>query len=528
MTPALPATKLLTKSGNACCSSGSWSPIWTTFASAWGTSTTPSHRSSISASCQSCARTRTGMLTSASCRAWVTPSGSSCWPGEKARVLKQMAAHAARDAAGLVLPKRWREKQELLNLFQLMYVKLERGREEPSEDLQAGSSEGDSTNWRGYMEVALFFCTVRAPSGRRTPDDFFGRARAHTPSTGFVRVSLPDFDDVASNGADLPFLWRSYRKRPTGNTSKSLAIESCIVMDLDCHIGHIVGRNGAPREAIVFIHGFNCRFASAAKYMALYAYKMRRDVPIFVFSWPSFQSLDLYEGDQANATWSVRHFASFLKRLMTSYRLERVHVFAHSMGSQVAINGLLRLTGWSPPKGAARPGQLVLAAPDFDTGEFFEAQSDLDKLVDRVSVYCSANDKALRMSERVHGGLPRLGHFRIDSFLSETRHVALSQKVDVIDASGFDKSVVGHDYAFTSTDVIEDVLGVFLDGVSAAARPALRAVHVEKRFLYWRLVGVGKKAPKKREEEVVESQMGAEGMDAEGDPSKLENMKPER
>jgi hypothetical protein len=105
------------------------------------------------------------------------------------------------------------------------------------------------------MEVALFFCTVRAPSGRRTPDDFFGRARAHVPSTGFVRVSLPDFDDVASNGPDLPYLWRSYRKRPTGFTSKSLAIESCIVMDVDCHMGHLVGRNGAPREAIVFIHG---------------------------------------------------------------------------------------------------------------------------------------------------------------------------------------------------------------------------------------------------------------------------------
>jgi hypothetical protein len=105
---------------------------------------------------------------------------------------------------------------------------------------------GDSSHWRGYKEVALFFCTARTPSGRRTPDDFFGTARAHAPSTGFVRVSLPDFDDVASNGSDLPYLWRSYRKRPTGNTSKSLAIESCIVMDVDCHMGHLVGRNGAP------------------------------------------------------------------------------------------------------------------------------------------------------------------------------------------------------------------------------------------------------------------------------------------
>lgn len=65
------------------------------------------------------------------------------WPGEQARVLKEMAAHAARDAAGLVLPKRWREKQELMNLFQQMYLKLERGREEPiSKDLEAESCDG--------------------------------------------------------------------------------------------------------------------------------------------------------------------------------------------------------------------------------------------------------------------------------------------------------------------------------------------------------------------------------------------------
>ncbi|GAQ79085.1 hypothetical protein KFL_000240160 [Klebsormidium nitens] len=438
------------------------------------------------------------------------------WPGKNGRFLKQMAAHAARIATELMLPKGWKEKQELLNLLQLMYVKLEKDREEPSEDLQtmqSGTSNGDSSNGRGYMEVALFFCSVRAPSGRRTPGDFFGKARAHAPSTGFVRVSLPDFDDVASNGPDLPFLWRSYRKRPTGNTSKSIEIESCLVMD----VAHLVGRNGDPREAIVYVHGFNCRFATAAKYMALYAYKLRRDVPIFIFSWPSFKSVDLYEGDQANATWSVRHFASFLERMMTSYRLDKVHVFAHSMGSQVAINGLLRLTGWRAPRGAARLGQLVLAAPDFDTGEFFEAQADLENLVDRVSVYCSANDKALRMSERLHGELPRLGHFRIGSLLSESRHVALSDKVDVIDASGFDKSVVGHAYAFTSTDVIEDVLRVLRDGVTATARPALRAARTDKRFYFWRLVGSGKKEPKKGEEEIVESQLG-EGMDAEGDP----------
>lgn len=64
------------------------------------------------------------------------------WPGKKGQVLKQMAEHAARIAAELVLPKGWKEKQELLNLFQLLYEKLEREGEEPTKIKRSGSSDG--------------------------------------------------------------------------------------------------------------------------------------------------------------------------------------------------------------------------------------------------------------------------------------------------------------------------------------------------------------------------------------------------
>ena len=82
--------------------------------------------------------------------------------------------------------------------------------------------------------------------------------------------------------------------------------------------------------------------------------------------------------------WAAPHFAAFLKQLLTSYRLERVHVLAHSMGSRVALYALARMAGWKAPRGAGRLGQLVLAAPDFDTGEFFGWQAELSGLVRRV------------------------------------------------------------------------------------------------------------------------------------------------
>lgn len=81
--------------------------------------------------------------------------------------------------------------------------------------------------------------------------------------------------------------------------------------------------------------------------------------------------------------WTVPHLVTFLKRLLTSFGLEKVHVFSHSLGSYIALQALIRLAGWRPPRGAARLGQLLLVAPDFDTEEFYELQPDVSKQVRR-------------------------------------------------------------------------------------------------------------------------------------------------
>ena len=135
------------------------------------------------------------------------------------------------------------------------------------------------------MEIGLFFCTLRQPSGRRTPADFFGSERARAPSTGVLRVSLPDFDAVASNSQRLPFDWSYSRTRVTGNTSKKLEVSACIVLDVQ----PLLCNTPRGREATVFVPGFNSSFDWAARKLALYAYKLRRDAPVFLFSWPSFE-----------------------------------------------------------------------------------------------------------------------------------------------------------------------------------------------------------------------------------------------
>jgi esterase/lipase superfamily enzyme len=82
------------------------------------------------------------------------------------------------------------------------------------------------------------------------------------------------------------------------------------------------------------------------------------------------QSYQLYTGDEANAMWAVPHFLHFLEIALTSFGLDKVHIIAHSMGSRVALYSLARLAPELLPEGSAKLGRLVLAAPDFDSGEF--------------------------------------------------------------------------------------------------------------------------------------------------------------
>ncbi|GAQ89328.1 hypothetical protein KFL_005110100 [Klebsormidium nitens] len=394
---------------------------------------------------------------------------------------KELEGAVKEDSVTTALPKQWREEQELRNQFHRLFRKL--GDEEAARALELDGGTG-------YVKVPLFFCTDRQRSDTRTPADLFSTNRARAMSTGIVKVSLPDYHHIASQGAQLPYLWSHSPRRATGKSSNSPEMTACVVMDYEHHVRPALGFGGGPREAAVFVHGFDTDMSWSAKHMGVYAYKMRGRMPFFLYEWPSFQSLQEYGGDEANAMWTVPHFVTFLKRLMTSYGLEKVHVISHSLGTKVALYALVRLAAWRPPRGAARLGQLLLVAPDFDTGEFYEMQPDVSKQVERVSIYCSKNDRPLNLSRKLHGGHHRLGHFNLEVHVAEGRHVALAENVHVIDATGLDKSMAGHTYAFTHPGVMEDVCEVLR---GRTERPELRPEKVDG-FRYFRYVGSDRKA----------------------------------
>lgn len=74
---------------------------------------------------------------------------------------------------------------------------------------------------------------------------------------------------------------------------KAVLIGKCVGFSDDFmryHAIRYMDRVGTGRkEAVLYVHGFNNRFTKAAKKMALCGYKMQTDIPLIMFSWPSFQ-----------------------------------------------------------------------------------------------------------------------------------------------------------------------------------------------------------------------------------------------
>ena len=106
---------------------------------------------------------------------------------------------------------------------------------------------------------------------------------------------------------------------------------------------------------------------------------------------------------------SGRKMADFLDTVVAQSGAERIHLLAHSMGNRALIEALQTyLARRAPDKRQHLFGQIVFTAPDVDRDYFVDAIESLRSSAERVTLYASGNDYALRSSQFVHGA-PRAG-----------------------------------------------------------------------------------------------------------------------
>lgn len=218
----------------------------------------------------------------------------------------------------------------------------------------------------------------------------------------------------------------------------------------------------SPRELLLFVHGYNVTFKDAVQKTGFLAHRLGFPGPAVLFSWPSNGETGEYRDDEISARDALPDFRTFLVDLASRSGAQKIHVIAHSMGARSLTDAVVGAVGGGQLPGASPFGQVVLAAADIDAAEFQQGTgTTLRSVCDGVTLYVSRKDKALVLSEKVHGE-HRVGDCR--------DQITVVAGIETIDASKLPCCLLGHSYYSDSSVVTEDLKKLILEGRSAGAR----------------------------------------------------------
>jgi esterase/lipase superfamily enzyme len=197
---------------------------------------------------------------------------------------------------------------------------------------------------------------------------------------------------------------------------------------------------GSTHPLIVYFHGFNNTFATAAHRAAIFAHALQPDAAEHpaIYSWASASKALAYLKDEETALLNQENIRRFLDKLHDNDATTPAVLIGHSLGARALTYGLrdvfLIHAGQIDPR---RPmfAQLILLEPDVNRLYFRQNIVRARALCGHVTVYASSRDRALGLSAFLHD-YPRSGELSAD----------LAQKIDVIDASAVRSDLFGHSY----------------------------------------------------------------------------------
>ncbi len=225
-------------------------------------------------------------------------------------------------------------------------------------------------------------------------------------------------------------------------------------------VGELVAATGDVRDVLIYVHGFNQTFETAALDAVRLSDGIRFHGDTMVFSWPSRAKLFDYGYDRESAMWSRDALQQVLEGLMASSNIGRIHIVAHSIGTMVTMEALRQLYAARGDAAATRIGAVIFASPDIDMDVFTSSVERIGPLARKITVITASNDRALALSGWIAGGITRVG----------AAHKAQLAKLGlrVIDASEQGWGIINHDL-FLSNGRIRGVIRAAIDGRPEAA-----------------------------------------------------------
>ena len=251
------------------------------------------------------------------------------------------------------------------------------------------------------------------------------------------------------------------------------------------------------KEVVMFVHGYNNHFSDAALELAeIWHFLGRKHMPV-LYTWPAghegIGGLRGYNYDRESGEFTIYHLKQFLKSLGRMDDIEKIHIIAHSRGTDVLTTALrevfleIRAEGKDPIE-ELRIANVILAAPDLDYEVALQrlVAEHVESGVEQATVYTSPADKAIKISEWLYGSVARMGHLESDVVKSELNEEQMASirdnsSIDFVEYVGKGDSV-GHGYFSSSIAVSSDLIMLINTGAKAGSpeRPL-----IQKSGIYW-------------------------------------------
>ena len=315
------------------------------------------------------------------------------------------------------------------------------------------------------VKVSVFYLTNRSRHADKLVADTYSGDRGD-PHFGRCEVEFSPIPIVNHVASKMPF----YLQDETTVVSLAEQADPPVFWE---QLAAAVGRTSS-RSVVLFVHGYNYGFERTCRIAAEMQRSLQDKAAVLFFSWPSNGLPSDYVSDQVDVEWSVPLLASLIMQLGDRLGTGNVQLVAHSLGSRGVIFAMQRLAAMRDKRPAI--GQLVLLAPDFDSGTFIDLLPGLVPLVDGITLYASSNDTPLKLSQQL-SGYPRLGQ--------AGDYLTVVEGVETINVSSIGRyQITGHEYFHFHPLVTADLVALLGSGARAAERSGLQA-KMRNEIRYW-------------------------------------------
>ena len=225
------------------------------------------------------------------------------------------------------------------------------------------------------------------------------------------------------------------------------------------------------KDVFIYVHGYKVVFENPLLVASELWHFLGYEGVFIAFAWPSTPSTLAYFSDLETAALSAGSLRLLIEFLSEETDARRIHIIGYSAGTRVVAQALaqLALMNTNPecrgPAEKLRIGQVVLTGSDIDRHLFGSYLVDgLLDVVENLTIYTSAKDKALGMSKWVFGR-GRLGQ-TVDETLSEaaTDYLKNTPKLVIVNATDSPGADTGNGHAYfrqspyTSSDILATLM----------------------------------------------------------------------